>query len=307
MAKHIKFILFTTLFLILFTGGLIFGALSPARPAHGQETYTYHFPLWVNQDPSPVSTSYYITTLNNEFLFNLGCQQGTHDKNTAKAQNSVAVLAFGYPRCFDGGGYGANLFGYGPASTSDVSNAVKQFALGYYACTGSDDQSNLVIGVGTSNYRGPSDPCNTTAKNTAHGAAWSGMVRDLNQWALSQGIFHQVQIYGANDIEVGWNSPAWSRAWVTGFDQVSGNFMLHFGDAAGCPYEDNPHWSCGSYPYNEWTVEDVWFVSYGSPSALPLPLIYLTNGVHAKQWAYLSQYSLSEHGYRMNFTGVFTQ
>jgi hypothetical protein len=48
-------------------------------------------------------------------------------------------------------------------------------------------------------------------------------------------------------------------------------------------------------------------VSYGSPSALPLPLIYLTTGVHAKQWAYLSQYSVQEHGYRMDFSGVFTQ
>ena len=307
MANRIKIFLLITLFMILFTGLQIFGPLSLSRPAHGQESYIYHFPLWLNQDPRPVSTSYYVTTLNSEFLFSLGCQQGTRDKNASEAQNSVAVLAFGYPRCFNSGGYGANLFGYGPASTSEVSNAVKQFALGYYACTGSDDQSNLVIGVGTSNYRGPSELCDTLAKSTAHGTAWSGMVRDLNQWALAQCIIHQVQFYGANDIEVGWNSAAWSRAWVTGFDQVSGNFMLHFGDAAGCPYEDEPHWSCGSYSYKDWTMEDVWFVSYGSPSALPLPLIYLTNGVHAKQWAYLSHYSLVQHGYRMNFTGVSTQ
>jgi hypothetical protein len=50
----------------------------------------------------------------------------------------------------------------------------------------------------------------------------------------------------------------------------------------------------------------VWYVSWGAPSALPLPLIYLTNGIHAKQWAYLSRYSVENHGYRMDFTGVFT-
>jgi hypothetical protein len=79
--------------------------------------------------------------------------------------------------------------------------------------------------------------------------------------------------------------------------------LIHFGDAAGCPYEDNPDWTCGG----AWTPEDVWYVSWGASSAIPLPLIYLTNGVHAQQWAYLSRYGVSEHGSRMDFTGVFTQ
>ncbi|MDY6846924.1 MAG: hypothetical protein SVP52_07290, partial [Chloroflexota bacterium] len=70
-----------------------------------------------------------------------------------------------------------------------------------------------------------------------------------------------------------------------------------------CPYEDEPNWVCN----NNWELEDVWYVSWGAPSALPLPLIYLVDGVHAKQWAFISQYSLEHHGFRMNFTGVFTQ
>jgi hypothetical protein len=94
-----------------------------------------------------------------------------------------------------------------------------------------------------------------------------------------------------------------TRTWITGFEQSGGNFLLHFGDASGCPYEDNPQWVCN----NGWELEDLWYVSWGADSALPLPLIYLNDGVHAKQWAYLSQYSVAEHGYRMDFTGVFTQ
>jgi hypothetical protein len=307
MARILKITFLIVIFIALLVGFVIPAPQHGLQPAFGQQPYTYIFPLFLYQPHLLTSTSYYITTLNAGFLYNLGCQLGTRDKNTPGAQNSVAVLAFGYPRCSAAGSYGANLFGYGPASISNVRDAVRQFALGYYNCTGSDITSNLVIGAGTSNYLGGTDPCNTLAKATAHGKAWSTMVRDLNQWAVSQGIIQQVQIYGANDIELGWNSPAWSRAWIAGFEQVSGNFMLHFGDAAGCPYEDNPHWSCGTSTYLGWTIEDVWYVSYGAPSALPLPLIYLTTGVHAKQWANLSRYSVTQHGYRMDFTGVFTQ
>jgi len=116
-----------------------------------------------------------------------------------------------------------------------------------------------------------------------------------------------VQVYGASNIELGWNTPTLSRSWITGFEQVGGNFLLNFGDAAGCPSEVYPHWSCGTSSYREWTLEDVWYVSYGAPSALPLPLIFRTDGLNAKQWAYLSQYSTDQHGYRMNFAGVLTQ
>jgi hypothetical protein len=94
-----------------------------------------------------------------------------------------------------------------------------------------------------------------------------------------------------------------TRTWIAGFEQNGENFMLHFGDASGCPYEDNPNWVCN----NNWELEDLWFVSWGASSALPLPLISLNDGVHAKQWAYVSQYSVAVHGYRMDFTGVFTQ
>ena len=299
-------------FLMVFFAALLIGVPGTdinisTPPAFGQQLFQYNFPLFFNQTHAPASPSYYMTTLNGNFIYNLGCELGTRDKNQSSAQDNVVVLAFGYPRCFAGGGFGANLFGYGPATLEDIQTVVKYFAAGYYACTGNDKDSNLVIGVGTSNYLGGTEPCETGTKAAAHGTAWSGMVREINQWLLAQGIFHQVQAFAANDMELGWNSPTWSRAWLAGFEGVSGNFMLHFGDAAGCPYEDKPHWTCGTSSYPQWIVEDVWFVSYGSPSALPLPLIYLTTGVHAKQWAFLSQYSVQQHGYRMDFTGVFTQ
>jgi hypothetical protein len=299
-------------FLLVLFSAILIGILSPGviisiPPAYGQPPFVYHFPLFLNQPHAPASPSYYMTTLNADFIYNLGCELGSRDNKQSDAQDNVVVLAFGYARCFEGGGYGANLFGYGPATLEDIQTIVKYYAAGYYTCTGDDNDSNLVIGVGTSNYLGGTEPCETQTKAANHGTSWSGMVSEINQWLLAQGIFHQVQAFAANDMELGWNSPTWSRAWLGGFEKVSGNAMLYFGDAAGCPYEDNPQWNCGTSAYPEWTMEDVWFLSYGSPAALPLPLIYLTTGVHAKQWAYLSQYSVQQHGFRMDFTGVFTQ
>ncbi len=296
------------LFLVLLASIVSTAPISTVSSASGQNNFNYLFPIFFNtQSIIHVSPSYYVTTLNSSYLNNLGCELGRRDLSLPGGQDSVAVLAFGCPRCLKNGEFGANLFGIAPATINEISTAVKHFAAGYYRCTGTDYSSNLVIGVGTSNYPGGSAPCSSISNAAAHGKAWSNMVRDINNWLKSQGLFHQVQAFGASDIELGWNSPEWSRAWVNGFGQVSGNFLLHFGDAAGCPYDERPSWSCGTSSFPSWTMEDVWYVSYGAPPVLPLPLIYLTTGVHAKQWAYLSQYSATRHGHRMNFTGVFTQ
>ena len=266
-----------------------------------------YFPFFGFQQIKPTSTSYYLPTVDGSFLYGLGCEQGRKDLENPGIQDTVTVLDFSYPVFEAGLGYGAALFEDNPlgphtppASTDAIQQGAKQFALVYYHCTGTDTQSNLVIGVGTNN-KSTSIKIDTQAK--AHGKAWGRMISELNQWAFNQNIFHQIQFYGASDMEVSWNTPSWTRAWISGFEENNDILLLHFGDAAGCPYDENPHWSCGP----NWEVEDVWYVSWGAPSALPLPLIYLTNGVHAKQWAYLSQYSVENHGFRMDFTGVFTQ
>jgi hypothetical protein len=239
-------------------------------------------------------------TIDPQFSYDLGCKIGRQHSHAEGAQDSVAVLDFSYPICNTDGSFGAELFNFGPVPLSSIANASKNFALGYYQCSAADTESNLVIGIGTNNK--PTS-CDTSQKLTDHGTAWADMVNQVNQWLISNGYFGQVQAYGANDIEIGWNTPALSRNWIEGYQEVNAYPLIHFGDAAGCPYEDNPDWTCGG----EWTEEDVWYVSWGSPASIPLPLIYLTNGVHAQQWASLSRYGVSEHGSRMNFTGVFTQ
>jgi len=308
--KIFRSVLLSVIIIVLGCSLSLPGFIVERRPLQAQGIpldKNYFFPAFFNNPQIPYSTSYYLPTVDGAFLYGLGCEHGMRDLALSGAQDSVIVLDFSYPVYDSSFGYGAALFEDNPWDTptvpvpiSEIIQAVKRFAIGYYNCSGEDTASNLVIGVGTNNK--PTS-IETASRATAHGHAWGTMVSDLNQWALNQKILHQVQFYGASDIEISWNTPAWTRAWIAGFEQNEDVLMLHFGDAAGCPYDENPHWSCGS----DWTVEDVWYVSWGAPSALPLPLIYLTNGVHAKQWAFLSRYSVENHGYRMDFTGVFTQ
>ena len=243
-------------------------------------------------------------TVDTAFAYNLGCELGTRDSIAPHAQDSVVVLDYSYPVCNSDSTYGAELFGFGPVPLSEIETASRSFMLGYYQCTGEDNESNLVLGIGTNNK--PTS-CDTTEKMVAHGTAWSEMVNRVNQWALEHNLLQQVQAYGASDIELGWNSPSKSKDWLTGYGSAAAAPMLHYGDAAGCPYEDRPYLECGTSSFPEWTPEDVWYVSWGFGPSLPLPLIYLTNGIHAQQWAFLSQYSVANHGARMDFTGVFTQ
>jgi len=304
MKKNLYIIITPLLLILTFSPRFIF--LFPKNyTLNNEDSFVTYFPIIQNEKDIQASTSYYLPTTDAGLLYNLGCEHGQQDLLEPGTQDGVAVLNFSYPVYTPELGFGAALFedAYSytePASIAAIEAGVRKFAEGYYQCSGNDTHSNLVIGVGTNNKA-----LSITSKEmtTAHGAAWSAMVSNINSWAAKEGIFHQVQAYGASNMEVGWNTPDLTRAWLSGFEQNGENFMLHFGDASGCPYEDNPHWQCNNY----WDLEDLWYVSWGASSALPLPLIYLNNGVHAKQWAYLSQYSVAEHGYRMDFTGVFTQ
>ncbi|MFH1446105.1 MAG: hypothetical protein ABIG43_01670, partial [Chloroflexota bacterium] len=261
---------------------------------------SYYFPMLLNS--KPFTTSYYMKTIDGIELYNMGCELGSRDAKRPGYKDNIVVLDFSYPIC-NGTTYGAELFGYGPVETEDIATAVENFGLGYYTCTGQDHDSTLLIGIGTNNKK---TTCETNEKAFAHGAAWATMVNSVNQWFVDNELVSQVSAGGASDMELGFNGPDWTRKWVDGYDSVNSAILIHFGDAAGCPYDGNT-WSCGTPQYPEWSVEDVWYVSYGAPPSFPIPLIYLTSGVHAKQWAQMSSFSFSQHGGRIDFLGAFTQ
>jgi hypothetical protein len=244
--------------------------------------------------PIAYSTSYYMRTINTQSLYNIGCDKGKQDQKLAGVQDMVVVLDFGQPTD-DSSGVGADLFGMGPATTAQIASAVEQFGVGYLACIGNDQDSHLRIGIGTSNYG--SDVNFTT------GIGWGKMVNNVNAWFKNKGYFARVDAVGASDVELSWNLPDTTLDWLDGYNSVSSYFFYDYGDAAGCPTRAYPYWTCT----NSWTQEYVWYVSFGSGTSYPLPLIYATDGGNAQQWALLSLYAYQNHGARMDIKGAFTQ
>lgn len=261
--------------------------------------------------PAVYTTSYYMATVDPSVLFNRGCALGARDLNLPGTQDNIVIMDFGGPRRNSSGVYGARLFTTAAfASVTQIANAVQQFALGYYNCTGDDHTSTLVVGIGTNNYVWPGcvddDTCLIYQVTYDHGRAWAQMVNQVNQFFVTNGYSSQVSAVGANDIELSWNHYEPTKAWLDGYDSVNQYEMINFGAIPGCPYFSSPGAQCGSYPYI-WSKEQVWMVIWGSPPVLPLPEIYANNGVNAQQWYLMSVYSFVQHGLALEFRGVMTQ
>jgi hypothetical protein len=256
--------------------------------------------VYTRPDPPAYSTSYYMLTVDGATLYNMGCKLGQLDLSLPGPRDTVVVLDFGSPAKV-GSEYGTDLFWMGPVTNSQIISAVKNFGAGYYTCVSTDRQSKIYVALGTTNYH-------TSISNTTdfynHGSAWARMVNDLNAWYIAQGYSSQVLAVGADDIELAWNSPAITKAWVNGYNASHSYDWYDFGALDGCAVRSNPNYAlCG----NGWTREDAWYVVYGTRPAWPLPEIYIKNGLNAQQWALLSQYSYTAKKFAFIFVGVFTQ
>ena len=242
--------------------------------------------------PAPTS-SRYMATIDGPTLFNEGCSQ------SQAAEDGIIVLDFGEP-WFQDGAYGTILFDAPGsfASTTQIEQAVEQFLQGYWACSATTTFAR--VGIGTSNFRG--------ATGSGHGQAWAGLVDAVAAWIASPPSYaSQEAARGAIDVEMGWNSPAASRAWVDGYAAATQTPYYNYGDCEGCPASGAVLPIPGRAINNGWTQEDVWYVAYGAAPAFPLPEIYLTNGVNAAQWQQLSLYANENHGAPVFFLGTMTQ
>ncbi len=233
--------------------------------------------------PPAYTYSHYVKTTNPDTIDALGCREGRMNVS------GITVLDFGRP-AYANGSYGTIIFGANTfRSIAQVEATAKAWLTGWYRCSTATPRA--VLGVGTSNYKG------TTT--FAHGRAWAQMINNLVAWLGDRNYLWQVDVAGAIDMELSWNTVANSRAWGDGYGSIDTRPYYDFGDAAGCP----PYGSCN----NGWTQEDVWYVAWGQPAAWPLPQIYTENGSMATQWYRLSLYAYVAHGYRMHIAGVMTQ
>lgn len=231
-------------------------ALLNVLPGSAQGTNRIYLPLIMKVIPPEWTSSYYMQTVSTTIAYTLGYQIGQQVRDLPGTQNNVVVLAFGKPiRQY--GQYGANLHGYGPAYTSTIASAAKQFARGYYIGTGSDNSSQLMLAVGTSNCGHPPD-CDNDAVTYDHGRQWGLMINEIAAWVITSGYSSQVKIAGASNMELKWNGPYSTTQWVNGYLSATNWKLYNFGDAAGCP----PVGSCAGNRFNpDWSQYYVWYIS----------------------------------------------
>lgn len=238
---------------------------------------------------SHFTRSYYMGDPGHGAARNLGCANG--DKTGRMS------LFFGAPSSVNGG-YGSTMWGAPNVTVNQVSALAKEFARGYAWCRRSGAYA-LFIGIGTSNS---TIDGRTYQWVREHGRAWAAMVRDLRAWAhrYHRGYF---SFYGAWDAEPSWSSVGKAEHWMLGYNSTPGRVGLHANNSAdGCPSSTSTNGACN----NGWNQRWVWRLSWQYDPALPVPQIYATSGVNARQWHMLNLYGASQ-GDGMHFYGTMAQ
>jgi hypothetical protein len=250
----------------------------------------------------PYTTSYYITERDRVGMNTFGCDQGKKDLNLPGTQDSIVILDFFGPKERVGAGgikeYGLSLFDYDFVPMSEVADYVEQYAKGYYDCLGTDTGSHLRIVIGTNNSTG--------SVNYANGSAFGQLVNDVASWIINQGYSSQIDVAGGNDMELDYNTPSATKDWVDGYASTSTRYLYNYGDSGGCKEygQTSAPRSCN----HGWTQQDIWYISWSSPAAWPLPEIYNTVGSQSRQWQQISLYSYFIPDYpRMVIAGSLTQ
>jgi hypothetical protein len=265
--------------LVLLAAATVAAAVSACEPAPAADKH-----------PSWITRSYYMGNGSGEPARNLGCLNG--DKQ------GRMTLFFGAPTTVSGT-YGATLWGAPNRTTGQIAATVREFARGYVFCRQSSSY-RLLIGVGTSNS---SIDSKSDQWVYGHGRAWATMVRDLSAWA-SQTYPGHVRIYGAWDAEPSWSTYERADRWMQGYDSEPGRRALHANFSAdGCPRDSTANGPCN----NGWRQENVWQLAWRYDPSLPMPQIYATSGVNARQWQQIDLYGTIAHGDGMVFWGTLSQ
>lgn len=228
----------------------------------------------------PDDYSYYVTALNPNTASTQGCKQGNYDSSHGRIDSTV-TLDFGGQNSSNTGTY--LTFSNTSVSYSSIESYAETFAYNYWLCTGTDTTSNLTMSIGTNN--------SAYYVNSTGGSTWGTVVNTVINY-LSSNSIGQVVVWGANDMELDWNSYSATYSWKSGYASRTSALYNNYGDAAGCP----PYGSRD----NGWSQADVWYLSWGASDAEATPEIYYVS--QGNEWVAVSNdYGLGVHGARIVF------
>ncbi len=228
----------------------------------------------------PYTQSLYENTTYWQTLQTQGCN-AAH-----KTASGVIVLDWGQIDA-NGGVWGTYDFGGVHISNDDILHATANFIQGIWNCHTS--ATNFAVAIGTSNY----GSCYCSSWYTA-GQKWGQLVLDVQSFVVNNGMSAQIGVYGADDIEIGWNSYTNSKAFVDGYNSITHRVFFDYGDDPG-----------GTNPA-PWTAYQVWYVAYGAPANYPLPEIYY-NADATEDWEPLSIWACNNEGGPIKFKGTMTE
>jgi hypothetical protein len=239
-----------------------------------------------------VATTEISKTLLSTNMSQLGLKVATRFRSqfkTDSAPHRLVLLQFGAP-LFVGGKLGVTLTPGNPvpnpagADIDTVKGYVTGFADGYIHAYRDywNQLPTLYIGVGTSN-----DGSLNVDEMRRHGRAWGAMINsinlDLEQKFQDLQLSRKIFAFGANDMELGWNDPAHTLAWIEGYKSTAWSSLIDSGNT-DCVYSTG-------HCINGWELDKVLEKVIGDGRTWAVPQIYHTNGNDAVQWANLWKYS----------------
>ncbi len=225
----------------------------------------------------PTTTSFYEATTDAHTMYAQGCQ-------AARGVAGLLILDWGQPVYLGNGSYGTYNFGGHAASDTAIFHAVANFVLGVWSCRTS--ATNIAVAIGESNYYSGNAIPLTQAAWYADGLQWGNLVNNVASF-VANNHYSNIGIYGAGDLETGWNTFALTSSMVNGYNNASSHIYFDFGDDA---------------PGN-WTNAQVWYVAYGARDNLPLPEIYF-NADAIYDWEALNIWACTHAGGPMYIRGV---
>ena len=289
-----RFKYLASLFLICIVGfGIIAGhALSPSHAAdsssQGSKGTRQILPKslsrvnanfrWIhNQGIMPTTTSLYEATTDAHTMYMQGC-------HAASGAAGIVILDWGQPVYLGNGQYGTYDFGGHDDSDNDILHASANFALGVWACR--TPITNIALAIGESNYYSGNALPLTGSAWYADGQQWGQLVNNLNSFVVNN-HYDVLGLYGAGDLETGWQSYALTSSLVNGYNNTSSLAYFDFGD-------DAPGY---------WTSYQSWYIAYGARDSLPLPEIYY-NADATYDWQVLNVWACNNMGGPMYIRGV---
>ena len=237
-----------------------------------------------------IANSYYMARATPADASQLGCSNGS--------KTGRMTLFFGAPTTVNGT-YGAALWGAPDRDTNEIAQTVQDFIRGYAWCR-TNPGYRLLIGVGISNSAidGLSDEWLTT-----HGQHWALLTTYLQQWADAYypGV---ARVNAAWDFEPSWSAYSKAEAWMHGYDFTPGRPLLYANSSAdGCPTQTATNGFCN----NGWSQHYVWHLAWEHDPSIPIPQIYRTDGVQARQWQLIDLWATTFNGDGMWFYGTLSQ